>query len=328
MNLTGWVPSRFLWRATGPRVQWTLLGQQRLLDPFYEQALQRQMAHPFHHLFRRETSIEEMVDWVSSNPPLEPKGLIFHMSRCGSTLIAQMLAACERNVVASEPAPLDGVLRAHFRIRDLATDVQVRWLRAMVGALSQQRAGGEQAFYLKLDCWHVHQIDLIRLAFPNAPLIFVYRNPIEVMVSHARMPAAWTIPGLLHPLVLQLQPEDWDPTKMDAYCAKALASICKGGHHAAQRYGGLLVNYSELPQAMYGRVFDHFRLPGEDIPAMQAKAQRNAKSPHMSFTSDAESKRSEATERLRQVVAQYLLPVYDQLEETRRTQLQATTALS
>ena len=35
-------------------VRWVRLGETRLLDPFYEQTMQRVMMQPFHQLFRQE----------------------------------------------------------------------------------------------------------------------------------------------------------------------------------------------------------------------------------------------------------------------------------
>jgi hypothetical protein len=321
MNLSGWLPARVAWHESGPHVEWTLLGSQRLVDPFFEQTLQRQMMHPFHQLFRRSVSMDEVVEWTGAHPSAPLRGLIFHMSRSGSTLLTQQLAALERNIVASEPAPLDAILRVHLYRPGISRETQVQWVRAMAAALGQPRAG-EQALYIKLDCWHVHQMDLVREAFPTVPWVFLYRDPVEVMVSQERMPAAWAIPGMLHPLALQLQWSDWDPSQTDVYRARALANICEGGLKAVQDDpGGLLVNYSELPDAMYGRLLGHFGLTQEDIPAMQQRAQRSAKSPTESFSSDRESKQAEALDRLRAVVAEHLQPVYDQLEAERLRQI-------
>jgi sulfotransferase family protein len=327
MNLSGWVPARVAWRNSGPRVEWTLMGGRRLLEPFFEQTLNSQMTHPFHHLFRRETSLEEMVEWGDAHPSAPLRGIILHMSRCGSTLMSQMLASLERNIVASEPAPLDAVLRAHLLVPNLAPGIQARWLRAMAAALGQARAG-EQAFYIKMDCWHVHQIDLIRDAFPNVPWIFLYRDPLEVMVSQKRSPAAWTVPGLLHPTVLLMDPRDWDPTQTDVYCARALAHICDAGLQAVRRHRhGLLVNYSELPQVMYGRLLAHFGLPEAGIPTMQHQSHTNPKSPETSFARDDKSKQTEATVRLREVVAEHLQPVYLRLEAERHAQARGSGML-
>ena len=58
---------------------------------------------------QQRTSIEAL----SELPPGVPiAGFIFHMSRCGSTLLSQALAAFESNIVVSEAAPLRSILPA------------------------------------------------------------------------------------------------------------------------------------------------------------------------------------------------------------------------
>jgi hypothetical protein len=245
------------------------------------------------------------------------------MSRCGSTLIGRQLGAIERNIVASEPAPIDDVLQLPLKHPGLERAEQVRWLRAMAGALGQRR-NEEGALYLKTDCWHVHDLDLMREAFPETPWIFLYRDPVEVMVSQARIPAGWTVPAILHPQRLRMEMSDWDPREMDVYRARALAKICLAGLRAVQQTGGgLLVNYNELPEAMYDRLLTHFGLCEEDLPAMQKAALQDAKSPGARFTKDASQKQATANDRLRAVVADQLLPVYIQMEAERAARMEA-----
>jgi hypothetical protein len=220
---------------------------------------------------------------------------------------------------------MDSVLRAHTHLPELPRTEQVRWLRAMAAALAQPR-NGETAFYLKTDCWHVHETELLREAFPEVPWIFLYREPVEVMVSQARMPAIWTVPGVLHPSALQLEYTDWDPRRTDVYCARALANVCAAALRAVQEDArGLLVNYSELPEATTGRLLGHFGLREQDVPAMRRAARQDAKVPEAVFVSDRQAKQAEATERLRTVVAEHLEPVYEQLEAERRRQMGAAT---
>lgn len=328
MNFSEWMPARIAWRrsvggSVQPTVEWTLMRRQRLLDPFFEETLQRQMMHPFHQVFRRDSSMEEMVEWAEAHPGAPLGGIIFHMSRCGSTLLCRQLMALDRNIVASEPAPVDGVLRAALHMPVLPREAQLRWLRAMVAAIGQPR-NGEQAFYLKTDCWHVHQAELLREAFPEVPWIFLYRDPVEVMVSQTRMSAIWTVPGLLHPNTLGLEYSDWDPRQTDVYCARALAHVCEAGLGAAQTDPRcMLVNYSELPEAMYGRLLGHFGLREDDVSAMREAAQQNSKAPGMTFERDVRTKQAEATDRVRAIVAEHLQPVYERLEAARLAQMEA-----
>src|SRR6185437_13560164 len=95
-----WVPAQVRWTAAGPVVDWCHLGDLRFIAPFFEQTIDDAMAHPFNLLFARSTPL---ADIAHHEPELRPAGLIFHMSRCGSTLVSRMLAALPRNVVLSEP---------------------------------------------------------------------------------------------------------------------------------------------------------------------------------------------------------------------------------
>lgn len=321
MNAQGWLPAFVQWRDGAPRVQWVLLREERLLEPFYNDTMRRVMRHPFHRLFRQETTMEEMVEWTEANPGLEPRGFLFHMSRCGSTLLAQMLAASDKNVVASEPPPLDSVLQAPLHLPELQREVHLTWIRAMVRALAQPRGGNETAFYLKLDCWHTHSIALLRDAFPQVPWIFLYRDPVEVLASHHQIPAMWTIPSMMDPRALHLQLGDWEPAQHDLYRARALANICAAGCKAAKDGSGLLVNYTELPHAMEHRLIQHLQIDPKDLPPMLERSRKSAKSPGTHFTSDTAQKQAEATEATRAAAARYLSPIYTELESVRLEQL-------
>jgi hypothetical protein len=78
------------------------------------------------------------------HPGLPPTGFIFHMSRCGSTLVSQMLASIPDNVVISEAGPIDAVVQAQATLPDLDHDRHAEWLRGVIGALGQPRTGGER----------------------------------------------------------------------------------------------------------------------------------------------------------------------------------------
>ncbi len=71
------------------------------------------------------------------------------------------------------------------------------WLRGMLSALGQRRNGDEKKFFVKFDSWHTINLPLIRRAFPDVPWIFLYRDPLEVMVSQLRQGALNTVPGFI-----------------------------------------------------------------------------------------------------------------------------------
>ena len=93
-------------------LEWSHFGHQRLRDPFFEGSVQRCRHKPFNRLFHHCTPITALSEWLKDRPALRPSGLIFHMSRCGSTLVSGMLASLDHNLVISEAAPIDAVVRA------------------------------------------------------------------------------------------------------------------------------------------------------------------------------------------------------------------------
>src|SRR5690242_2119180 len=111
-RLDGWVPITVEWPDGKPVVEWCHLGARRFTEPFFEDTIREALRRPFNRLFHRRTPIEALADWREASPGLEPTGFVFHMSRCGSTLLAQMLARLCSNVVLSEPGPVDSVIRA------------------------------------------------------------------------------------------------------------------------------------------------------------------------------------------------------------------------
>ncbi|MGA9770298.1 MAG: sulfotransferase [Blastocatellia bacterium] len=317
-QLDGWVPIQVKWQQSRPLVDWCYVGARRLTEPFFDQTIQLLMSQPFNLLFRHQTPIETLLARRESNPGLQPTGFIFHMSRCGSTLVSQMLAALPRTVVVSEASPIDSVLRAHFRVPDLTDDEQIEWLRSMVSALGQERQGDEKHFFIKLDCWNTLVLPLIHRAFPGVPWIFLYRNPIEVIVSQLNRRGAHMVPGVIEPSLFGLN--DYAIFKMqpEEYCARALAKICQSP--LLHREGGRLVNYKQLPEAMWNLIPNFFgiKYSDSDIETLNRVARLDAKNPSLHFTNDTDKKNSSATDLMRSMADKWVTPIYERLE-TRRT---------
>jgi hypothetical protein len=287
MNLSGWVPvsvcdapfARSCGLGEVGAVEWRYLPDQRFTHPFFEDTIRRYSNAP-----AGRTTMDEAIEWASAHPGLEPAGLIFHMSRCGSTLVSQMLAAVAENRVLAEPVPVDDVIR----LGDLAG------LRAMISALGQP-AAGETRLFIKFDCWHIHSYELIRRAWPETPAIFLYRDPLEVLVSQLRSPGIWAVSGAGVPRA--------------EYVAGLLAGILR----SALKHAGTLrlVEYIQLPEL----VCDLFGMSWSETQCarMRHAARFDAKSPRLEFTPDSAGKRSSAREDAR-AAASMLVPLYEQLQ--------------
>jgi hypothetical protein len=320
-QLEGWVPARFFWREGRPMVDWCYLGAQRFEASFFEQTIGKCMARPFNLLFRHQTPIEVLEQWQQTRPGMEPTGFIFHMSRCGSTLLCQMLKAIPTNVVISEARPIDATLRAQFTATETTDDQRITWLRSIISAMGQPRLGGEQNFFVKFDAWNTLDLPLIRRAFPDVPWIFLYRDPIEVLVSHFNNRGAHMIPGVLTPTLFGMDVQTAFSMRPEDYCAKVLASICSA---ALQYYrdGGRLVSYQELPAVVPESLLKFFKLrcSAEEIARVQAATKRDAKNSSTTFQSDSQQKRDKASDAIRDAADKWLYPIYEKLEAARKLQ--------
>jgi hypothetical protein len=306
----GWLPARIAGEGEAALIEWVFFGERRLLEPSYEDSLRAVSFSPFNRLLGFSTRLAELP--TPDSPA--PAGLIFHMSRCGSTLVAQMLAASASNVVVSEAPLIDSVVR--LRGADLDPGQHARLLRAMVGAVGRARAG-ETRLFVKLDSWHARALPLFRRAFPTTPWIFLIREPVEVLASHQRLPGMQAA-GLLTAEDVGVA---WRPEAThEVNTAVALASICEAAEDACDSGGGLVVNYSELPAAVAARILPHFGVTptAADADAMALVARNDAKSPGKAFAPDSEAKRAAATAEARAAIAGRLEGAYARLEAARR----------
>ena len=318
-SFADWVPVRFYWRENRPFVDWCYMGKTRFTEPFFDQTVTRRFHEPFNLLFRHQTPIEFLSELNANSSIVAPTGFIFHLSRCGSTLISQMLAALEQNVVVSEPPPVDSILRANFKNPAVTDQQRISWLQAMIGALGRQRNREEAYFFVKFDSWSALDLALIERAFPDVPWIFLYRNPVEIIVSQMRQRGAQTIPGVIG----QILP-DTDLTEVwrmppEEYCARVLARICESVLSFLPHRNALLLNYRQLPEVVSTTVLQHFRISysPEDIETMNNAARFDAKTPQLNFTADDEAKRKQASDAAIAAAERWVNPLYENLENLR-----------
>jgi hypothetical protein len=305
----GWVPTAVHFRDLQPSAEFIHIGTRRLAEPFFEDSVGSVQREPFARTFRYEIPLGQ----ISGGPP--PAGFIFHMSRCGSTLVAQMFAALSHVSVISEAPPIDEIIQAG-RLQGVSAEAQAAWLRTVVGALGRER-NGETCYVVKLDAWHIHDLPLIRAAFPETPWVFLYRNPVEVLVSQMRQPGKLALPGAMDTQTFRLN-TDMILLSREEWAARVLGGFC----HSAGLYLndplGLFLNYRELPGAVLDRLCRHFSIPvtEEDIQRMNEAALLDAKSHGVSFQLDSGRKIAEATQSMRDLAEKFMNPPYLELERS------------
>jgi hypothetical protein len=133
------------------------------------------------------------------------------------------------------------------------------------------------------------------------------------------MAGAQTVPG-----AMPFEPygiENAAEMHPDDYAARALGCTADAVIEHLGLGGGVLVNYTELPDAVEARILPHFGIiPDEQgRRALAAASGRDAKAPLERFTRDSDAKQQAANAKLRANAALHMDEPYRRLEELRRT---------
>lgn len=304
-----WLPADVFDSPVGPMIDWLHFAGAPLSHPFYQDSLQRTRALPFNRLMRIATPLSALDAFADATPP---DGFIFHMSRCGSTLVAQMLAAVPGHIVVSEPPPLDSIIQLAGR-----GTAPPATIRTMIAALTRDRHGTTRRRFVKLDAWHSLALPMLRTLYPDVPWIFLYRDPVEVLVSQARMPGVHAVPGMVPLDAFGVTPEPG--IAHNDYAAWLLDLICRAALDGLEQGGGLLVNYRQLPGAMDDRILSHFgiKLDASGRAELAAAAARNSKAPDTGFATDSAAKQREADPLTRATADRHVAATYARLEAAR-----------
>jgi hypothetical protein len=262
-GLRPWTPIRISGPPRDPAVEWALVSTP-FTEPFFEQSAHAAMATPFNLAFARRTPLVALERLAAEEPGPTPDGLIFHMSRCGSTLIAQMLARLKATIVLSEAQPFEALLSAHRLAGDESDgDLTVRRLRALAAVLGRPRCG-ERRLFIKLHAGHVLDLPLFERAFPETPWIFAFREPRAVLRSQAREPGAEIFPGTIDPPPHGVERPEPGTFDADDYGAQMLAAFCEAALAGAPSPRARFVAYESLPDAVERAILPWFGIVPSD----------------------------------------------------------------
>lgn len=308
-----WLPAAIVAAQGQFAVDWLHFGDDALTGPFFAEPSRRAQGLPINRLIRVRTPLAVLTGKPPADAARAPDGLIFHMSRCGSTLVSRMLAAMPGAVAISEASPLDTLVQLLVANPQIPLDQRAALLRGMAAALGRDRFGERRHYFIKTNAWHSLALPLFRAAFPETPWLFLFREPVEVLVSQMRLRGAETVPGALPPAVLPM-PDSTSATEEDQV-AQVLASVNRAAIDHADIGGGLFVDYADLPDAVERDVLPHFAIAPDSatLVAMRGATARNAKSPARAFEADGANKRREANGAIRTAAATHLDALHDTL---------------
>lgn len=118
---------------------------------------------------------------------MQPDGLLLHVSRCGSTLFCKSLARLESNLIINQAGPLQygfwAAITDHWHQPLQASEANLLRLRRLVHLLTRRRGLDYQRAFVKFISWNTIYADFIRAAFPASHILFLYRDPAEVIAT-------------------------------------------------------------------------------------------------------------------------------------------------
>lgn len=325
VNFAGWRPIR-LYIASGQiMVDWMRLRDEPLRQPFFQQSIQGELQRPFHLAFRRQTPLADLLAWHAKSPGIDPSLVIFHVSRCGSTLITQALAESPHHLQLSEPGPVDFLLRQAVPSGLLDEARAAQALRAWAGAWGQrcdEASPALQSMSIKLDAWNADRSALVAQAWPAARWVFLAREPLSVLVSQMRERAFFLVPGMLGVTLDGLSLQEQALMPPEQYCARVLGSVYAAMARHFDPGRTLLLDHADLPQAVEARILGHMGWqPAADYLArMRERVTRHGKHPQQMYVPDTETKHSMASDHLQSLTAQWIAPHYQALQRLRDAQ--------
>ncbi|MBS4729473.1 hypothetical protein MSM1_14355 [Mycobacterium sp. SM1] len=308
-DLARWTPVRVDFSGPAPAVDWADLSEERFVEPFFDQTVVRWVSGPRARPLVR-TGLDALVA-LDGEPSLEPAGIIFHLSRCGSTLVSRLLGTLPGVVVLAEPTPLNALLGLDPGRVDEATLAGV--VRLLVRALGRRRHGDERRLVLKCSSWNIRRRGVLAAAFPETPWIWVQRDPVRVLASLLAEPPGW--------LGLQATPTRaaWlfglDPAAVSAmaraeFAARALGAMLQAA--ADDPVGRLCIDHADLPAAVWRRVASHLGLETDPaaIGRMIEESHFYAKDPAGRVFAGDDPDRRPVTDAMREAARRFAEPGY------------------
>jgi hypothetical protein len=281
-----WLPVALVLRDNAVAIEWLPIPLDGLHHPFFEHSMADIAPLPFTRLMRCVTPLAAL-DAFAGSPG--PDGFVHHMSRCGSTLVAQMLAAVPEYVSIAEAPVIDTMIQ--LACQGAVSDAQ---LRNLVAAVTRTRSAATTHRFVKLDCWHSLALPVLRRAFPGVPWAYLYRDAREVLVSQKRNPGMHVRKGAVPFAAFGLP--DAERVADGDYAAWVLAHCTAAALRNSDDPACLLVPYPALPDALAADILPHFGVQPSEAQrrAMAQASARNSKQPDRPFTPDSDEKRSEA----------------------------------
>jgi len=119
VKIEGWIPYKLTDVEGEPICQWLNTFNLAFTEPFFDSTITKCMALDANlNKFCSVSNLDAMAKWAGEVAEVPPAAFIFHISRCGSTLVSQLLASSPKNVSLAEVPFFDDILRLPFKYKE------------------------------------------------------------------------------------------------------------------------------------------------------------------------------------------------------------------
>jgi hypothetical protein len=201
-------------------------------------------------MFVTDISILEREEVVTDG--MSPNGIIFHVSRCGSTLFTKAIARSPYNLTISQGGPLQegfwAFITDNWQHEPEINERNIRMLRNLVLLMARKRRPEYTRCFVKLISWNIIYHKFICTTFPEAETLYLYRDPIEVIATVLQeTTAVLRSKGQRQAYSLTGLPPEETATMGDAeYLACCYAHYFNIAYDTSDDSGLHLVNYKQL----------------------------------------------------------------------------------
>jgi len=224
-SLKLWCPVDAVIAEDQPAIEWMDLHGIDFREPFFNETLARIDSKKRGRVL---TTFDALLQFEKICDGLSPSGFILHSSRCGSTLVANACRAVKDSIVIAEAPVIDKLITRFFTdgLSGSAKELLYKLLlRATVTALGQRLKGDESHYFVKLACTSTLQIYRLRCIWPDVPFVFLYRDPVETIVSNLLSIPEWMraeVNPAAAAAIVGVDEEHVTSLGSEEYCARSL----------------------------------------------------------------------------------------------------------
>ena len=281
--LKDWIPFKLFEESGQDHCRWLYLGNEIFTDPFFDETIRKCWKLPYNSSrYRPESSLEALPEWSQQIESILPTAFIFHVSRCGSTLVSQLLGLNPANIVLSEVPFIDDILQSGFK-KNRSSSSQ---LKAAIRFYAAKRNEQKKYLFIKTDSWHIHFYNQLRQLYPQVPFILLYRRPDEVVRSHQKKRGIHAVQGLIDPAIFDLTKQEIADLSIDEYLAKVLESYFTGFINILQNDNlAIPLNYNEGAVAIVKKIasITGIALQADEMETIKQRSGFHGKYPEQKF---------------------------------------------